>query len=236
MTPDQLTEADCFNVLPQVPDQSVPVVITDPPYPNGKDLFTETQPDGLAGIYLACKKASRHVIFFWRAIGDVPRPPPGWFETARHLWEKPDSTSRIPYEAIVVWSKERKYERCRVWTVPILSLRSLGDWQHHHPTRKPVRLLRYIVELYTQPGETVLDPFAGTGTTAVACLQLGRHCISIEQNPEYAKIARERIQKYAKTEPADVPLVAFEEPVIDDTDDDEPLDEVEPVSRRKRRS
>jgi DNA modification methylase len=235
MTPDQLTEADCFHVLPQIPDQSVPVVLTDPPYPNGKELFEETQVDGLAGLYLSCKKASRHVIFFWKA-SDVPRPPHGWFETARHLWHKPDSTSRTPYEAVVVWSRERKYERCRVWTVPILSLRSLGDWQHHHPTRKPVRLLRYLVELYTRPGETVLDPFAGTGTTAVACLQLGRHCISIEQNPEYAKIARERIQKYTKTEPADVPLVAFEEPVIDDTDDDEPMEELEPARGRKRRT
>jgi hypothetical protein len=184
-------ETDCLPALTTLPDQSVPVVITDPPYPNGAGNFTEDLLDGLIGLYLCCKKASRHVIFFWRAT-DVPRPPPGWYEIARHLWHKPDTNSRLPYEAIVVWSRERKYERCRIWNVPILSLRSLGDWKPH-PTQKPVQLLRYLVEQYTTPGETVLDPFLGSGTTAVACRQLKRNFIGIEKNPEYARVARDRL-------------------------------------------
>jgi site-specific DNA-methyltransferase (adenine-specific) len=192
-------QTDCLAALTTIPDQSIPVVITDPPYPNGAGKFTDDLLDGLIGLYLSCKKAQRHVIFFWRA-GDVPKPPPGWFEVARHLWLKPDAASRTPYEAIVVWSRERKYERCRTWNVPILSLRSLGDWKPH-PTQKPIQLLRYIVEQYTKEGETVLDPFVGSGTTAVACKQLKRNFIAIEKNEEYAAIAKERLANRPRNQP-----------------------------------
>lgn len=189
---NQIHETDCLPALTSLPPQSVAAVITDPPYPNGMGHFPDSQVDGLAALYLSCKVAERHVVFFWRA-SDVPRPPPGWFETARHLWHKPDTASRISYEAIVVWSRERKYERCRVWSVPILSLRSLGDWKPH-PTQKPVQLLRYLVEQYTKEGETVLDPFVGSGTTAIACKQLRRNFIAIEKDHDYAQIARERLK------------------------------------------
>lgn len=198
---DTVHERDAITALAAFPDQSVPVVITDPPYPNGMGLFPNSQIDGLAALYLCCKKAVRHVVFFWKP-SEVPRPPPGWFETARHIWHKPDARSTRHYEAIVVWSRERKYEPSRVWTVPILSLRSLGDWKPH-PTQKPVQLLRYLVEHYTTEGETVLDPFLGSGTTAIACQQLQRHWIGIEVNPEYAAIARERLQKRTRKPPTD---------------------------------
>jgi DNA modification methylase len=99
----------------------------------------------------------------------------------------------VPYEAIVVWSRERKNERCRFWSVPLLSLRSLGDWKPH-PTQKPVQLLLYLVEAYTKEGDTVFDPFVGSGTTAIACQQLKRHFIAIERNTEYAAIAHGRLK------------------------------------------
>jgi site-specific DNA-methyltransferase (adenine-specific) len=194
MNHDHIYEMDCFNALPLVPDDGVVAVITDPPYPNGKGLFSESLVDGLAALYQCCKKAAKYVVFFWRAT-EVPRPPPGWYEVARHIWHKPDSNSRLPYEAIVVWSKERKYERCRIWTIPILSLRTLDEFQHEHPTRKPLRLLRYLVEQYTKEGDTVLDPFAGSGTTLLACKQLKRHYIGIEKNPTYVEMARSRVHQ-----------------------------------------
>jgi tRNA/tmRNA/rRNA uracil-C5-methylase (TrmA/RlmC/RlmD family) len=73
-------------------------------------------------------------------------------------------------------------------------LRSLGDWKPH-PTQKPVQLVRYLVEAYTNEGDTVFDPFVGSGTTAIACQQLKRHFIAVERNPEYVAIARERLQR-----------------------------------------
>lgn len=64
---------------------------------------------------------------------------------------------------------------------------------NHHPTVKPLALMRYLVRLVTQPGELVLDPFTGSGSTGVACVEEGRRFIGIELSPEYAEIARRRI-------------------------------------------
>lgn len=69
------------------------------------------------------------------------------------------------------------------------------DWSHivAHPTVKPLALMRYLVRLVTPPGGTVLDPFAGTGTTLVACCDEGVRSIGMEQDPEYAEIIKARL-------------------------------------------
>lgn len=54
-----------------------------------------------------------------------------------------------------------------------------------HPTQKPVALFEYLIKTYTNPGELVLDPTAGSGTTAVAAIQAGRRWICVERDPEY---------------------------------------------------
>src|SRR4051812_42089142 len=193
LEPDQVHQMDCFTALPNVPDESVDIVLTDPPYPNRLDLFTNALVDGYAAVYLSCKKAKNYVVFFWNPQ-DVPQAPPGWYEVARHVWHKPDTKSITHYEVVVVWSRENKRKVSRVWSIPILDYRSLRDWKPH-PTQKPVKLVRYLLDLYTKEGDTVLDPFVGSGTTAVACLQTGRHCVAIERDVQYAKIAQERVQE-----------------------------------------
>ena len=67
--------------------------------------------------------------------------------------------------------------------------------KNHHPTVKPVHLMAWLVRLVSKEGDTVLDPFAGSGTTGVACRKLGRNFIGIEISPEYFKIAEKRINK-----------------------------------------
>lgn len=62
-----------------------------------------------------------------------------------------------------------------------------------HPATFPVELPAWFIKLFTKPGDVVLDPFMGAGTTAVACKQLGRHFIGIEINPSYCDIARRRL-------------------------------------------
>ncbi|WP_152053034.1 DNA-methyltransferase [Tautonia marina] len=64
-----------------------------------------------------------------------------------------------------------------------------------HPTQKPLRLLCDWVRLFSDPGETVLDPFAGSGTTGIACLRLGRRFIGIERDPEYFEAMCRRIER-----------------------------------------
>jgi len=63
-----------------------------------------------------------------------------------------------------------------------------------HPTSKPYQLIKRIVETTTNKGEKVLDPFLGSGTTAVACKQLNRVYTGIEINPEYVELAQKRIK------------------------------------------
>jgi len=63
-----------------------------------------------------------------------------------------------------------------------------------HPTQKPVALFEYLIKTYTNPGDTVLDNCAGSGTTGVACENLGRNSILMEKEPEYCQIIRERMQ------------------------------------------
>lgn len=63
----------------------------------------------------------------------------------------------------------------------------------YHETQKPFGLMAEMIEDFTNPGQIILDPFAGSGTTLIAAKALGRRFLGIEQNPEYAKIANERI-------------------------------------------
>ena len=67
-----------------------------------------------------------------------------------------------------------------------------GDIRYH-PTQKPVALFEYLIRTYTQPGELVLDPVAGSGTTAIAARNTGRHFICGDLSAEYVMIARNRL-------------------------------------------
>jgi site-specific DNA-methyltransferase (adenine-specific) len=78
---------------------------------------------------------------------------------------------------------------------PQLSMRA-----NHHPTVKPIALMEYLVRMVTPPGGTVLDPFAGSGTTGCACAKLGFQFIGIEREPEYAAIAEKRIAHWSEAE------------------------------------
>ena len=62
-----------------------------------------------------------------------------------------------------------------------------------HPTQKPLDLMRWIVASYSNPGDLVLDPFAGSGTTLEACAQLGRQYVGVELEPAYHAVAWERL-------------------------------------------
>lgn len=65
--------------------------------------------------------------------------------------------------------------------------------QNHHPTVKPIALMRYLIQMVTPPGGVVLDPFMGSGSTLVAAAQLGFPAIGIELSEEYAEIAARRV-------------------------------------------
>src|SRR5690606_9161061 len=74
-----------------------------------------------------------------------------------------------------------------VWEFPL-------ERSQVHPTQKPEKLIEHIVKISSKPGGAVLDPFMGSGTTGVACANLGRKFIGIEIEPKYFDIACRRIE------------------------------------------
>jgi DNA modification methylase len=80
-----------------------------------------------------------------------------------------------------------------VWTFPTETARKVG-----HPAPFPVELPRRLIQLYTFAGELVLDPFMGSGQTALAALRAGRHFVGYETDPDYVKLAEERIKLCAE--------------------------------------
>jgi site-specific DNA-methyltransferase (adenine-specific) len=71
-----------------------------------------------------------------------------------------------------------------------------------HPTVKPIALMRYLVRLITPPGGTVLDPFAGSGSTICAAVLEGFTGIGIEREPDYVEIAKRRVEHWSLPEEA----------------------------------
>lgn len=96
-----------------------------------------------------------------------------------------------PQKRAATISKEDFLECSKsVWTFPAESAKKIG-----HPAPFPVELPRRLIQLYTFDGEIILDPFMGSGQTALAALATGRHFVGYEINKEYAHLAEQRIQQ-----------------------------------------
>jgi len=101
-----------------------------------------------------------------------------------------------------------------VWTFPAVSARKIG-----HPAPFPVELPYRCIQLYTFEGDVVLDPFMGSGQTAIACIRTGRHYVGYEINEEYVKLAEKRIKHYIADLKSPTLFEFMEEENIDDTPD-----------------
>ena len=97
------------------------------------------------------------------------------------------SSVRSPISRVVTDNNGTRYPR----SVIRFSL----DREKLHPTQKPVGLLEYLVQTYTQPGDVVLDNVMGSGSTGVACINIGRNFIGYEMDEKYFEVAKKRIQK-----------------------------------------
>lgn len=97
------------------------------------------------------------------------------------------------------YGDERKYNKKHPKS--ILDFSNASQKGKVHPTQKPVALFEYLVKTYTNEGETVLDNCAGSGTTAIACMNTNRNYILMEQEKEYIDIINKRIAEHNNPQP-----------------------------------
>jgi site-specific DNA-methyltransferase (adenine-specific) len=215
--------ADCLEILPTL--GKADHVITDPPYEQisqdriggikrndggrvtqklrfaGIDAIRDETlaklPDGFKWGLFFCTSEG---VALWR---DAIERAKLKYKTCM-IWVKPDAMPKfngqcaaVGHENIVsCWagdghSKWNGGGRRGVFT----HITNAPDRHGVHPTEKPLALMKEIVSLFTNPGETILDPFMGSGTTGVACNQMGRKFIGIERDRKYFAIACKRIEQ-----------------------------------------
>jgi len=126
-------------------------------------------------------------------------------ESKRHLLKNPSKISKNVKDVMGSAWKETEMDDSdnyhgKNYDPKMLLPRSIQKFSREakgkvHPTQKPVLLMEYLIKTYTNEGDTVLDFTMGSGTTGVACKTLNRHFIGIELDPDYFKIAENRINE-----------------------------------------
>ena len=97
---------------------------------------------------------------------------------------------RTPANVITTEEYNEIYDKN--FLVPKPSKKEKGDY-NNHITVKPIQMIEHLIKLFSKEGALIVDPFIGSGTTAIACKNLNRNCIGIEMNKEYCEIANKRI-------------------------------------------
>lgn len=201
----QLFQGDCLEILPTLEAGSVDAMICDPPY--GIDFDTDFR--RFTGGVSRQRSAHARII-----NDDKPFDPSPFlsFPTVI-LFGANNFSNKLPQGSWLIWDK-RQGEK------PLMTSDGEAAWCNRghgiyiynhvwdgflrgneqgiarkHPTQKPVALMEWCIEKYTKPGDTILDPFMGSGTTGVAALHTGRKFIGIEMDAGYFQIAQERIAK-----------------------------------------
>lgn len=124
------------------------------------------------------------------------------------IWASKEKASRYPFHYKTARALNDDRQLRAEWYLPLCTgaERVKLNGKKAHPTQKPTALLHRILTLTSQPGDVVLDPFLGVGTTAVVAKRLRRHYIGIERNPTYCQLA---LQRLAHTEPMPQDLIDY---------------------------
>lgn len=244
-------QGDCLELMKAIPDGSIPMIWTDPPYgmnQNDGDLANRREAafqgqtlakheesdcarpilnDGAedmervirgmlteAGRVLnrdccccccCCSGGGGPTPMFAKVAMWLDEPPLEFFHAV--VWDKGGlglgMRYRRNYEFVMV-AKRRggtllwAYEGSDMKTANVARIPKIIPQKNDHPTPKPPELVRHFLELHTKPGDLVLDPFAGAGTTGVACAQMGREFLGFELDPHWVEVGNERISAAAR--------------------------------------
>ena len=209
---NKIYNEDCLEGMKRIPDGSVDCIVTDIPYnecnraDNGlRNLDKDKADIGCFDITeltdMLCNK-TRGSIYMFCGFNQVSNIRMAMTEkglsTRIIVWEK---TNPSPMNGSSIWLSG--IELC------VFGKKSKATFNLHckntvlrypcgvnkiHPTQKPIALMSYIVNASTKEGDTVLDPFMGSGTTAIACIREKRNFIGFEKSEEYWRKSMERIR------------------------------------------
>ena len=184
---------DCMDVLPTL--DKVDAVITDPPYgvsmnknkgrraKNTDEIIGDEFPPDLS------KFLEMKCIFWGGNNFDLPRST-GWLVWFKHHPEESQhSQAELAWTNIDGAVRLKKHK----WQGMLQENMSKKE-ERQHPTQKPVQVMEWSIGQAKNNPQTILDPFMGSGTTGVACANMGRKFTGIEREPKYFDIACERIE------------------------------------------
>ena len=195
---------DCLEVMKQLPDKCIDLVLTDPPYGIGiadwdkvdyyDFLFNESMrvlKDGCYAFIFSTKKNLKRPNFKHDIFAVIKN-----FSQYRQHLGMIDAWYPIIY---FVKGKPRKLSQKRNWillnTANTSRNKNNPKTDNKHKTPKNIDIISHIIEHHSKENDLILDPFLGSGTTAVACQNLHRNFIGIEISPEYCKIAEQRLRQ-----------------------------------------
>jgi len=196
---------DCIEEMKKMPDKSVDLVLTDPPYLK-EFLYTYD--------YLAdeCPRIMKRGASLVTIVGHfaLPEVCAKFNNKLKYRWifcmnQFDGSHARMAMGIEVMWKPilwyvKEAYPQGRGFIRDGFVVSGKGGQnKESHKWEQDLSWAKFFIEKLTKEGDTVLDPFMGSGTTGVACKELGREFIGIEISPEYFKIAENRINQTMKS-------------------------------------
>ena len=206
---NRIYNLDCMEAMKEIPDRFFQLAICDPPYGIGHDGQRKRVHNN--------RKHNRK--FHARKGWDKEPPPPEYFRELERVSENQIIFGGNYFAPMLnrgtkgwlVWDKgqhglsqsdcELAYSSFDVPTrVVVINRAALQqDGNTIHPTQKPVRLYRWILQNYARPGDRILDTHAGSGASCIACHEMGFDFLAFEIDPDYCRAATERLE-YARAQ------------------------------------
>lgn len=208
-----LVQGDCLQLLRGLPSESVHMILTDPPYGMSfvsnhrrdryggiaNDTSVEWLPQLVDELYRVAKNNTAHYMFCsYHHIDKFKQAVENRFKLKNILvWEKNNTSMgdlrgdfAPKVEFCLFFQKGRRLIEGKR-DPNIFKFARTGN--KYHPTEKPVDMLRYLMTKFSSPGDVILDPFMGSGSTGVAAIQEGRRFIGMELEDQYMAVANRRI-------------------------------------------
>jgi site-specific DNA-methyltransferase (adenine-specific) len=204
-----IAHGDCIDIMRQMPASSIDFIVTDPPYlvnyrdRTGRSIQNDANADWLKPAMMEAHrvlKQNRLMLCFygWNRIDkffdawkDAGFQPVGHI-VFRKSYSSNSRFLRYQHEQAYLLAKGRP-------PLPKQPLTDVMDMPYSgnglHPTQKPVPALAQLIRSFTLPGELVLDPFAGSGSSCAAALLTGRKYIGVELDAEYHQVATLRLSR-----------------------------------------